>query len=498
MADAAAALPADPAAALKRAQQGRSYWQRVWERLRDDKVTLVVIGVLVALLAMVVFAPWFTVHDPYTGSVLRRLKPIGTPGHWLGTDEVGRDLWSRMVYGGRLSLLAGVVPVFLALLIGGFLGVLAGYAGGLVNSAIMRLIDVLYAFPSILLAIAITGILGAGLRNTILALTISFIPPVVRISESVTTQVRHLDFVEAARASGGATADDHALPHPQQRARADPGLRHQPDQHLHHPGGGAELPRPRRHAAERRMGADAQQSAPGAMGDAVRRRVAGSHDLHHLDVLQPDERRPAPGHGRAAVSVANGATRRREPGIAASPAASPARYWRREPDQAFPAQGRTARTGPRRSCRPSTTCPSMCTRGETLGIVGESGCGKSTTARLLMHLIPLDTGSIVFDGLAVGAAEGLSHRDLHRQMQMVFQDSYASLNPRLPVAMSIAFGPFVHGLAKSAALKRAHGAAGGGRARSRCCSPIAIRTSCPAASGSASISRARWRWSRAS
>ena len=198
-----AAVPsADPAAALERAQQGKSYWHRVWERLRDDKVTLAVIAVLVMLLAMVVFAPWFTVHDPYTGSVLRRLKPVGTPGHWLGTDEVGRDLWSRMVYGGRLSLLAGVVPVFLALLIGGFLGVLAGYAGGLVNSAIMRLTDVLYAFPSILLAIAITGILGSGLQNTLLALTISFIPPVIRISESITTQVRHLDFVEAARASG--------------------------------------------------------------------------------------------------------------------------------------------------------------------------------------------------------------------------------------------------------------------------------------------------------
>ena len=94
--------------------------------------------------------------------------------------------------------------------------------------------------------------------------------------------------------------------------------------------------------------------------------------------------------------------------------------------------------------------------GETLGIVGESGCGKSTMARLLMHLIPPDIGTIVFDGLVVGAAEGgLSHRDLHRQMQMVFQESYASLNPRLPVAMSIAFGPFVHGLAKPAALKRA-------------------------------------------
>src|SRR5215471_14215261 len=197
--------PADASTALKRAQQGKSYWLRVWERLREDKVTLTVIGVLVMLLVMVVFAPWFTAHDPYSGSVLRRLKPVGTPGHWLGTDEVGRDLWSRMVYGGRLSLLAGVVPVFVAFLIGGFLGILAGYAGGILNSAIMRLADVLYAFPSILLAIAITGILGAGLKNTILALTIAFVPPLVRISEAVTTQARHLDFVEAARASGAGT-----------------------------------------------------------------------------------------------------------------------------------------------------------------------------------------------------------------------------------------------------------------------------------------------------
>ena len=171
MADAPAIALADPAETLRRAQQGKSYWRQVWERLRQDKVTLAMAAVLSFLLIMVIFAPWFTVHDPYEGSVLRRLKPVGYPGHWLGTDEVGRDLWSRMVYGGRLSLLAGVMPVFFALLVGGFLGVLAGYAGGLINSAIMRLTDVLYAFPSILLAIAITGILGSGLQNTILALT---------------------------------------------------------------------------------------------------------------------------------------------------------------------------------------------------------------------------------------------------------------------------------------------------------------------------------------
>src|SRR4029077_8678358 len=105
-----------------------------------------------------------------------------------------------------LSLLCGVVPVFLALLIGGTLGVVAGFAGSLANTPIMRSMDVLSAFPSILLAIAICGMLGAGLGNTILALTVTFVPPIVRISESVTTQVRGLDFVEAARASGANAA----------------------------------------------------------------------------------------------------------------------------------------------------------------------------------------------------------------------------------------------------------------------------------------------------
>lgn len=186
----------------RRAQEGQGYWQKVWKRLGRDKVTLLALAVLATIFILAIFAPLFTAHDPYTGSVLTRLKSVGYEGHWLGTDEGGRDLWTRMIYGGRLSLLTGVTPVILALGIGGGLGIAAGYMGGYVNSAIMRSMDVLYAFPSVLLAIAICGMLGSGLENTILALTITFIPPIVRISESVTTQARNLDFVEAARASG--------------------------------------------------------------------------------------------------------------------------------------------------------------------------------------------------------------------------------------------------------------------------------------------------------
>ena len=191
-----------PAEVIKRAIAGKSYWVRVRERLLADRLTLTVIVLLAVIVIMSLAAPLFATYDPTVGSVLKRLRSPGFPGHWLGTDEVGRDLWSRLLYGGRYSLLCGVAPVFLALLVGGSLGLAAGYQGGMTNSIIMRCMDVLYAFPSILLAVAICGMLGSGIGNTILALTITFIPPIVRITETVTTQVRGLEFVEAARASG--------------------------------------------------------------------------------------------------------------------------------------------------------------------------------------------------------------------------------------------------------------------------------------------------------
>src|ERR1051326_6204552 len=190
------------AEALARAQGGKSYWARVRERLLADPVTVAVMVLLLIIIVMAAAAPLIATYDPTAGSAFARLKSPGYPGHWLRSEEVGRDLWSRMLYGGRLTLLCGVAPVAFALLVGGSLGLVAGYRGGLVNSFIMRGMDVLYAFPSILLAIAICGMVGSGLGNTILALTVTFIPPIVRISETITTQVRSFEFVEAARASG--------------------------------------------------------------------------------------------------------------------------------------------------------------------------------------------------------------------------------------------------------------------------------------------------------
>jgi peptide/nickel transport system permease protein len=185
-----------------RARRRRGYWSGVAARLSRDPVTLICAAILFAIVLAAVFAPWLSLDDPYKTSVIRRLKPPGTSGYPLGTDELGRDLFTRLIYGGRLSLLMGFIPVLLATLVGGTLGVLAGYARGVTNTAIMRIMDVFYAFPSVLLAVAISGVLGGGVVNGLLSLTLIFIPSIARVSESVTLQVGTQDFVDAARATG--------------------------------------------------------------------------------------------------------------------------------------------------------------------------------------------------------------------------------------------------------------------------------------------------------
>ncbi len=178
------------------------YWSGVWRRFRKDKVAVGAGLVVLAIILMAIFADYIAPADPTRSSMLRRLRPIGTPGYPLGADELGRDMLSRLIFGARLSLFMGVVPVFIAFIIGSVIGVAAGFFGGKFNTIVMRTVDVFYAFPSVLLAIALSGALGAGITNSLLSLTIVFIPPIARIAESVTTQVRAMDYVEAARASG--------------------------------------------------------------------------------------------------------------------------------------------------------------------------------------------------------------------------------------------------------------------------------------------------------
>ena len=182
------------------------YWSSALGRLRGDPLTVAFALLILAIFGSALLAPWIAPFDPSAGSALRRLAPIGTQGHWLGTDELGRDMLSRLLHGGRVSLTLGVLPVLLALLIGGTLGIAAGFIGGHTNALIMRTMDVFYAFPSVLLAIGLSGVLGAGPRNLIVAVTAVLTPQIARVAESVTTQVRSFGFVEAARASGAGTA----------------------------------------------------------------------------------------------------------------------------------------------------------------------------------------------------------------------------------------------------------------------------------------------------
>jgi len=166
--------------------------------------TLVIVGVVLAAL----LAPYLPLADPDTVDTPNRLRPPLAPGHLLGTDEFGRDLLSRLVWGARISLLAGAASAAAAMLVGVVLGVLGGYYSGWPETVIMRLTDILMAFPYILLAIAIVAGLGPGLRNAMIAIAIVGFPFYTRLVRGVVLSVRGREFVDAARALG---SPDHLI-----------------------------------------------------------------------------------------------------------------------------------------------------------------------------------------------------------------------------------------------------------------------------------------------
>lgn len=177
---------------------------------------MAVFGLVLVLLLILValFAPYLADQPPARQNLRARLQPPSAE-HWFGTDEFGRSVFSRVVYGARVSLLTGTIPVAVAGIIGTLLGLVSGYYRGWLDSVLMRIMDVLLAFPSILLALAIVGTLGPGLTNAVIAVAIVSIPEYARIVRSVVLGAREEEFVQAATAVGVRTPGKmfrHILP----------------------------------------------------------------------------------------------------------------------------------------------------------------------------------------------------------------------------------------------------------------------------------------------
>ncbi len=157
---------------------------------RKDPAAVIALGVLAAIVLVTVFAPLVAPYDPDT--VLSGASPLAPPftaGHLLGTDDQGRDLLTRMMYGGRVTLPSALIPVSIASISGLILGVTAGYRRGLLGELIMRGCDVMFAFPAVILAIAIAGITGRGMQNVMIAVSIVFIPSITRLTYGVTRDI---------------------------------------------------------------------------------------------------------------------------------------------------------------------------------------------------------------------------------------------------------------------------------------------------------------------
>jgi ABC-type dipeptide/oligopeptide/nickel transport system permease subunit len=199
---------------LARSTATRSPWVMAMRRFLRNRMVVLALTVLALLALSAIFAPSLTEFDPLGRDIPNRLSPP-TARNWLGTDALGRDLYTRMLYGGRMSLYLGLVSVALSLSLGVTLGLLAGYLGGIVDATIMRLIDLILAFPGILFAIWLVAMLGPGVNQVIFANAIFGLPAFARVVRGSVLAIKHADYVQAARsigAPGGRIILSHMLP----------------------------------------------------------------------------------------------------------------------------------------------------------------------------------------------------------------------------------------------------------------------------------------------
>jgi glutathione transport system permease protein len=172
-----------------------------WRRFLRQKVALIALAFILALVAVAALAPWVAPYDPTAPDYMNVLQGPSA-AHWAGTDTYGRDIFSRIIWGARISLTVGFLSVTLGAIGGVGLGIVAGYRGGWIDSAVMRLCDLLLAFPGILLAIAVIAILGPGITNVIYAVAVFSIPVFARLARGTTLQLKEAVYVDAARAVG--------------------------------------------------------------------------------------------------------------------------------------------------------------------------------------------------------------------------------------------------------------------------------------------------------
>ncbi|MBB4267296.1 ABC transporter permease [Roseospira visakhapatnamensis] len=193
-------LLAEAPASRHQAWLGRAY--RSWRLFRRNPLAMAGLSVVLALLLLAVIGPWLAPHDPVAQILDRRLLPPGTPGNLLGTDELGRDILSRLLYGARITLTIVIMVAVLVAPLGLLVGTVAGYAGGWLDTVLMRLTDIFLAFPRLILALALVAALGPGIENAVIAIALTTWPPYARIARAETLTVRGSDFIAAARLQG--------------------------------------------------------------------------------------------------------------------------------------------------------------------------------------------------------------------------------------------------------------------------------------------------------
>ena len=178
------------------------FWKEAWYQLKRNHAAMAGLLIIVFFAILALFAPLASPADPLEQNIAARMTPPFTDGYVLGSDDLGRDLLSRIIYGGRISLIIGIVSVGISLVLGGILGLTAGYFGGWVDKTIMRIIDIMLAFPYILLTIVIVATLGPSLFNAMVAIGISQMPRYARVIRASVMAEREQDYVLAERSLG--------------------------------------------------------------------------------------------------------------------------------------------------------------------------------------------------------------------------------------------------------------------------------------------------------